>query len=152
MNITNDECTRRFQFCSGHRVPGHAGGCSRPHGHNYVALVTCKGLPRDDGMILDFGVIKKEVGDWIDENWDHGFVLHELDSTCLEMFDLFDIKSKNPSKVYEMEQPPTAEWMAVELLRAANAVLEDHGVLCTRVRLWETENCYADAKLEEPTE
>jgi hypothetical protein len=37
--------------------------------------------------------------------------------------------------------------MAQYLLEKANTLLASKGVLVTKVRLWETENCYAEVEL-----
>ena len=69
-------CTRRFQFCAGHRVHRHESKCRNLHGHNYVLFVTVTAPELDSlGRVIDFSIIKGLVGDWIDSKWDHGFIL-----------------------------------------------------------------------------
>ena len=59
------EITRRLEFDAGHRIPHHDGHCKHVHGHRYVLEVTLMGNVLshqghgDDGMVLDFGDIKK---------------------------------------------------------------------------------------------
>lgn len=134
--------TRRIQFCAGHRVLGHESKCANPHGHNYVAFFHAKAESGLDelGRVIDFSVLKEKIGGWIDEHWDHTFILHAEDK------DLFLSLSKHHQKrIYEMPNNPTAENMAHHLLtRICPHVLTGTGVQVVKVTLWETENCYAE--------
>lgn len=137
-------CTRRIQFCCGHRVAGHESKCRNLHGHNYVALITAEAESLDNlGRVIDFSVLKGRVGKWIDDNWDHGFVLWEDDHqarVCVE--------GMTGQKVFHLPSNPTAENMAEYLVRIVSpAVLVGTGARVTKVTLWETENCYAEATL-----
>ena len=137
-------CTRRIQFCSGHRVFGHEGKCRHLHGHNYVALVTAGADELDGiGRVIDFGVLKERIGGWIDREWDHGCILWQRDDEAHRA-----VESCQPAKVFSLPTNPTAENMADYLLRiVCPRELEGTGVTVTAVRLWETENCHADATL-----
>ena len=35
------------------------------------------------GMVVDFSVLKSFYGDWIDRNWDHGFLLWDKDTEAI---------------------------------------------------------------------
>jgi len=73
-------CTRRIQFCAGHRVAGHENKCNNLHGHNYVAFITAQAHNLDNlGRVVDFSVLKDIIGGWIDDNWDHGLILWRED-------------------------------------------------------------------------
>lgn len=150
-------CTRRIQFCAGHRVMGHENKCAHLHGHNYVVMVTAQGadwkVSTDSegldriGRVVDFAVLKHRLGGWIEDNWDHGFILHTDDADAWEAVRVF-MASGVDQKTYAMPDNPTAENMANHLLRVIGPqVLDDTGVELTTVRVWETENCYADATL-----
>lgn len=133
-------CTRRIQFCAGHRVNGHENKCRNLHGHNYVAFITAEAHELDNiGRVIDFGVLKEIVGRWIEESWDHGFILHTNDYEAQRA-----MGTMNNQKLYLMEENPTAENMALELKREADHLLPDH-IHVVKVVLWETENCYAEA-------
>ncbi len=133
--------TRRIQFCAGHRVTGHENKCRNMHGHNYVALITAKAAQLDSlGRIIDFAVLKNVLGDWIDNAWDHGFILWNGDAEARDALALMP-----ETKIYLMSEIPTAENIAVLLKAKANELLSGSGVHVSMVRIWETENCYADA-------
>lgn len=136
-------CTRRIQFCAGHRVYNHESKCRNLHGHNYVAFFDAA-APKLDGIgrVVDFSVLKERIGGWIDEKWDHGFLLWEEDSDAIAA-----VSGMVGQKLYFMPSNPTAENMAHHLLvDICPTLLEGTGVTITGVRIWETENCYADAR------
>lgn len=137
-------CTRRIQFCSGHRVAGHESKCANLHGHNYVVLVTATADALDSvGRVIDFSVLKEKVGGWIDQHWDHGMVLWQQDDVALSL-----VRAMPGQKLHELPFNPTAENMAAYLLHAVcPVVLQRTGVYATRVVVWETENCCAEASL-----
>lgn len=130
--------TRRFQFCAGHRVYGHESKCNNLHGHNYVAFVTVRGSLDSIGRVIDFSQVKALVGGWIDSNWDHAFICHADDEEALRA-----VRMVHRQAVYVMPSNPTAENMAAYLMSKATALLPI-GLRCSRVELWETENCYAE--------
>ena len=158
--------TRRFQFCSGHRIYGHESKCAYLHGHNYVALVTARIASSIDrqgklidsnirdldklGRVIDFGVLKKCIGEWIDENWDHTLLLQESDPLAQDMEFLTKYNCYRGDKPYLFQQPPTAEIMAHELLTVSKNILSVyHGIKVAKVVVWETENCYAEVESNE---
>lgn len=138
-------CTRRIQFCAGHRVLNHEGKCAHPHGHNYVALFTAQAGELDSvGRVIDFSVLKEKIGSWIDRKWDHGFIFHKNDQQIRYIFE----QPKTGWKYFVMQTNPTAENMAHYLLHTVcPEVLVGTGVRVIDVTLWETENCFAKATL-----
>lgn len=140
-------CTRRIQFCAGHRLLGHESKCAHLHGHNYVALVEAEAERGLDGVgrVVDFSVLKERVGGWIDAAWDHGFIYNAEDETTERL--LVDAAHHNArgQKRFALPYNPTAENMARYLGEVVcPAVLDGLGVAVVRVELWETENCKAE--------
>ena len=140
---TNVTITRRLQFCAGHRVHGHESKCRHLHGHNYVAHVTIVGPKLDAlGRVIDFGVVKQIVGGWIDDNWDHAFIVWRDDEEALTA-----LRMVAGQKLYVMSRNPTAENLAEELAVVANTRLRELGLRVAAVDLEETENCRAEVRL-----
>ena len=136
---------RRIKFCAGHRLLRHGGKCENFHGHNYVADFSVEGEEQDDvGRVIDFSDLKKRVKGWIDENWDHGFLIHQEDEnarTALQMVE--------PCRLYLLPYNPTAENMAKYLLEEiCPQVLAGSGVRAYQVRIWETDEAYAEASVD----
>ena len=75
---------RRITFCAGHRLLGHDGKCKNLHGHNYVVEFHVTGHEQDEiGRILDFKLLKERCKGWLDEHWDHAFILWAKDDNAL---------------------------------------------------------------------
>lgn len=144
-------CTKRLTFAAGHRVWKHESKCANLHGHNYAVLLEAvafipkvKVPTRKDldeiGRVIDFGVLKKKFGKWIDENWDHGFIVHELDREARGA--LREIRTQ---KTFYLPYNPTAENLAIYLLESvAPPLLRGTGVALRKVTVWETESCFAE--------
>jgi 6-pyruvoyltetrahydropterin/6-carboxytetrahydropterin synthase len=140
--MTKIRAVRRLQFCAGHRVMGHENKCAKPHGHNYVVYLHAAAESLDNvGRVIDFSVLKERVGTWIDQYWDHCFIVHERDTQLIQALRSF-------SGLAFMRDNPTAENMARFLLEdVCPRVLKGTGVTVERVVLWETENCFAEVEL-----
>lgn len=143
------KCSRKIHFCSGHRILNHESKCANVHGHNYIAWVEAEAQSDDNaldslGRVIDFSVLKEKVGGWIDKNWDHTMIIYRQDTELVEMAGLL---SKN-KPVFICDFNPTAENMADYILRVVGPkTLAGTGVHLTKVILYETENCYAEATL-----
>ncbi len=142
MNVT---VMRRIRFNAGHRLLGHEGKCANFHGHNYVAdfHVTAddEGPAQVDevGRVIDFAELKALLKGWIDEHWDHGFVLSRDDANGIAA-----IRSVEPTKYFLLPDNPTAENMARYLLETVcPQLLSSYGVEAICVALWETEETCA---------
>jgi 6-pyruvoyltetrahydropterin/6-carboxytetrahydropterin synthase len=138
---TSIQCVRRVQFCAGHRVWKHESKCAHLHGHNYVAYFYATANALDGlGRIIDFSELKARLGGWIDEYWDHGFILNRHDQAAIDA-----VQSIPEQKLYLLDDNPTAENMAEHLLTmVAHRQMAGSGVRVVKVVLCETENCYAE--------
>lgn len=142
MKIT---ATRRLEWDAAHRVMRHESKCATLHGHRYVAEIECAAEALDDvGRVIDFGAVKQVVGAWIDENWDHTTLVNQRDGRLLRFVE-DDHVSYGKRRPYVFPGEPTAENIAAELAQVAQRLLDPHGITVTRVRVYETPNCYAEA-------
>lgn len=151
MEIT---CTRKIEWCAGHRVYKHEGKCAYPHGHQYSALITARQIPQIGkevgvdslGRVVDFSVLKTVYQNWVDAYWDHGFLIYEKDDELRLAF-----KAVPGARVAELPFNPTAENIARFLLTYSPFVqaLAQYGVQVTEVEVFETPKCSASAKLTE---
>jgi 6-pyruvoyltetrahydropterin/6-carboxytetrahydropterin synthase len=156
--------TRRFEFDAAHRVLGHGGKCQHLHGHRYAAEVQLRTEQLNElGMVIDFGLVKVIIGQWIDSELDHNTILNANDPIAEVMLanklkiipgDDSDPKYYKQGKAFSDKSPylmkdnPTAENLAVELLNMIQAELQESdfpGIQVVSVRLYETPNCWADA-------
>lgn len=137
---------KRIKFCAGHRLHRHGGKCEFFHGHNYVADFHVSGSEVDAvGRVMDFADLKRRLKGWIGEHWDHGFLLAEDDANGLAA-----IRMVIPSKYYVLPNNPTAENMARHLVDVVcPRLLADTDVRATRVVIWETDDSFAEASLDQ---
>ena len=122
------EVTRRFSFCYGHRLMNYDGKCRFPHGHNAEVSVTVTSAALDErGFVVDFGVLRDDIGDWIDRDLDHRMLLRHDDPLVKALRDLNE-------PVFVMQENPTAENIAKLVFEFAQSI----GFTVVEVTLWET--------------
>ncbi len=79
------EVVKKIEIDYGHRVPNHESKCFSPHGHRGVVEVCLEGdiVQKEgdpaEGMVIDFGDIKKGLVEVVDQTFDHAFVVYEKD-------------------------------------------------------------------------
>jgi len=142
------EITRRLEFDAGHRIPNHEGHCRHIHGHRYVIEITLLGDIlnhqgyADDGMVLDFGDIKKLANELIVNKWDHAFLVAKEDESLVNF-----LASIPDHKTVILDVIPTVENLAQTAFSILEPVFKNNfsGRLnLNRLRLYETPNCWAD--------
>jgi 6-pyruvoyltetrahydropterin/6-carboxytetrahydropterin synthase len=139
--MTHLTLTRRLEFDAAHRVMRHETKCKHLHGHRYVVEVTMTAPELDAlGRVVDFGVVKEKLGQWIDDHWDHQTILWQEDATLGEA-----IGQHTGRPVYFLPTNPTAENMAAYLLDVVCPSLFTAPLRTVAVKLWETPNCSATA-------
>lgn len=123
----------------------HESKCSTLHGHRYKVEIEATAPDLDQiGRVIDFSVLKERVGSWLDLHWDHTEIIYSEDTQAL--YGLSMIPRRKATFVAQFN--PTAENMADYLLRqVCPTQLAGTGVTVTRIRVWETPNCFAEAKL-----
>ncbi|MBN3035889.1 MAG: 6-carboxytetrahydropterin synthase [Bacteroidales bacterium] len=74
--------TKEFTFEMAHALLGYDGDCRNIHGHSYSLSVTVSGVPETDpdspknGMVIDFGDLKKIIREAVVNDFDHALVLN----------------------------------------------------------------------------
>lgn len=141
--------TRRLEFDAGHRLPNHKSQCRNIHGHRYAleisltAAVIHEDGAADDGMVMDFGDIKRIAQEKVVERWDHAFLVYRGDKIMVDF-----LATISGHKTVILDVVPTAENLAKVLFGILQHAYRDrfgHELKLTRVRLYETPNCWADA-------
>ena len=129
--------TRYHDISAGHRVVGHGNKCRFLHGHNYRIHFTIAAPELDElGMVLDFGEIKTKLCEWLEENWDHKFLLWAEDPM------LDTLRAVDPEGVHVVGFNPTAENLAEYLRTVVGPLVLEHGELI-EVIVEETRKCKA---------
>lgn len=122
----------------------HESKCANLHGHNYVAEFYAEADALDSvGRVIDFSVLKEKLGGWIDKNWDHTFIVFREDADVISLLG----QGRWNKPPYALPCNPTAENMARFLLdEICPTELRGTGVKVTKIRLYETENCWVDVE------
>ena len=137
--------TKHFDFETAHALYGYDGKCKNVHGHSYQLYVTVIGKPINDashvknGMVLDFGDLKKIVKSEIVNIFDHATVLNR-NSPHKELAE--KIKEHSP-KVILVDYQPTSENMIIDFAKLISAKLPD-SVKLHSLKLYETQNSFAE--------
>lgn len=136
------EAVRIVKFDAGHRVVNHESKCRTLHGHEYKAEIFAEADSLDSlGRIIDFSVIKEVIGSWIDEHFDHNMILFNQDPDLHLIEQCSGLK-----KPFVVPFNPTAENLASFLIEKGNELLSGTGVKISKIKLWETSNCYVEAR------
>lgn len=131
---------RYHDISCGHRVYGHEGKCRHLHGHNYRIHFTCvaeDGALDGIGRVIDFSQIKAKLCMWIEEHWDHRFLVWDKDPMKSYLLEL------DPTVVV-VPFNPTAENIAQYLVEVVGpAQLAGTGIKLSEVMVEETMKCFA---------
>ena len=135
--------TRYHDFSTGHRVYGHESKCSHLHGHNYRITFTVEAEQLDTvGRVMDFSVIKEKLCVWLEEYWDHKFLVWEQDPFAESL------KELDPDGTVVVNFNPTAENMGQYLIDVVGPKqLAGTNVKLTKVIIEETRKCAAEVTL-----
>lgn len=136
---------RYHDISAGHRVVGHEGKCRWLHGHNYRIHFWLGPAPArqldDVGRVIDFSVIKSKLCTWLEDWWDHRFLVWENDPH-------FDALAAIDPNIVRVPFNPTAENIGEYLVKFIGPeLLHGLGVVLTEVEVEETRKCSASFKL-----
>jgi 6-pyruvoyltetrahydropterin/6-carboxytetrahydropterin synthase len=142
------EVTKVIEWDMGHRVPNHKSKCRNPHGHRYRLELTVGGDLEaaagnsSEGMVFDFGDIKKLMTQHVHDVIDHGFMIYEGD-TIMRSF--FSNCHDDEFCVLVVPFIPTAENISAWCYRQLRPHFPD-SIEIVNVRVFETPNSWADYK------
>ena len=136
--------TKQFSFEMAHALRNYDGLCRNIHGHSYKMDITLAGQPLHDesspknGMVMDFGDLKRLVNEEIISLLDHALVLNaKTDALLVEAL------KQNYEKIVIVDFQPTTENLLNFIADKLKAKLSER-VKLTRIRLRETDTSYAD--------
>lgn len=128
---------RYHDICCGHRVVGHESKCKHLHGHNYRFHFSVEAVKLDElGRVLDFSVIKSTLCEWLEQTWDHKFLMWEQDPYMETLLELSE------ESMVIVPFNPTAENMAQYILEVvAPSLLSPYDCRLVSCRIEETRKC-----------
>ena len=136
--------SKRFRWEAAHRLPWHEEGCQHLHGHSYVMWIELNGVPDSRGMVIDFKEIKNILKPLVDA-WDHSILVSEGDFELIEAIKL--LRSKHYTFPFDTSSENLCIYVVDYIKQHAMEVLIAHEITSVRVRVQETETCYADLEV-----
>ena len=127
-----------------HALHNYDGLCRNIHGHTYNMEVTLLGEIRHeqghpkDGMVIDFGVLKKLVKNKIVNVYDHALVVNSLFAN-----EHVEALKKATERLIVVDFQPTSENMCVYFAELLQQELPSNVSLFS-IRLYETATSYAE--------
>ena len=134
--------TKEFKFEMAHAIYGYDGLCKNIHGHSYRMWVTIKGnvLQKNkhakNGMVIDFGELKKIIKDCVVDKYDHSFVLNKNTPHFNIDFSAFE-------KVYFLPYQPTSENLVADFAKVIMKKIPEN-ITLHKVVLSETATSFAE--------
>ena len=136
--------TKQFSFEMAHALRNYDGLCRNIHGHSYKMDITLAGQPLHEetspknGMVMDFGDLKRLVNEEIISLLDHALVLNDKTDD-----QLVAVLKQNYEKIVTVDFQPTTENLLNFIASKLKKRLPETVKLC-RIRLRETDTSYAD--------
>ena len=136
--------TKQFSFEMAHALRNYDGLCRNIHGHSYKMDITLAGQPLHDenspknGMVMDFGDLKRLVNEEVISLLDHALVLNSKTDA-----QLIEVLKQNYEKIVTVDFQPTTENL-LEFIAAKIQSRLPETVTLTCVRLRETDTSYAE--------
>lgn len=123
--------TREFTFDAAHNLTNYHGKCEDLHGHTYKLAVTLDGKVQDNGLVIDFAVLKKIVNKHVIEKLDHKY-----------LNDIFDNSSVEKVAIWIWDQLKDFNELLKEEADDPNLDPETIAVRLYEVKLWESPGSY----------
>jgi len=127
-----------------HALKGYDGPCRNIHGHSYELFVTVIGTPElntgspKNGMLMDFGDLKKIVRQHIVEHFDHALVLNKASAD-----EFLPLRSEVFGKTILVDYQPTSENLLIDFAARLQPLMPPQ-VKLHNLRLRETVTSYAE--------
>lgn len=136
--------TKQFSFEMAHALRNYDGLCRNIHGHSYKMDITLAGQPLHDenspknGMVMDFGDLKRLVNEEVILLLDHALVLNAKTDA-----QLIEVLKQNYEKIVTVDFQPTTENLLNFIAGKIQSRLPETVTLAC-VRLRETDTSYAE--------
>lgn len=136
--------TKRFHFEMAHSLYEYDGLCRNIHGHSYNLEVTLRGEPHNqpghpkDGMVMDFGDLKRIVKEHIVSRFDHALMINHLVPE-----DKVELLHQTTDRIILVNFQPTTENIATHIASILQQQLPAKVELFS-IRLYETITSFAE--------
>lgn len=148
--------TREFTFDSAHFLTNYYGKCERVHGHTYRLQVTLEGKVQENGLVIDFVLVKRIVKRQILDKLDHQLINDVIENPSAErmvmwMWDqikdlqnLLKVELSDPNLGSEIKKLLKKSDQEGDLIKSEF----DKELRLSELKLWETPNSFVAYKGE----
>jgi 6-pyruvoyltetrahydropterin/6-carboxytetrahydropterin synthase len=136
--------TKEFRFEMAHALWNYDGPCRNVHGHSYILYVTLAGQPLNNpdeprnGMVIDFGDLKKIVKKNIVDRFDHSLMV-----SGFAPVETVEVYKKHFGNVIVSPYQPTCENLVADIAAIISSRIPD-GISLHSVKLYETATSFAE--------
>ena len=146
--------SKDFSFAAAHFLTKYHGKCERLHGHNYILRISVKGPVAENGMVIDFVLLKKLVKEKIIDRIDHRNINDILENPTAERLVQWIWKELSPlsgqlEKFYDDPNFPIEIRTLLENPTGAKLDPVDHRVDLFEIVLWETPTSFVSYRGED---
>ncbi len=136
--------TKEFRFEMAHALWNYDGPCRNVHGHSYILYVTLAGQPMNNpdeprnGMVIDFGDLKKIVKENIVDRLDHSLMVSGFAPA-----ETVEAYRKHFGNVIVSPYQPTCENLVADIADIVSSRIPG-GISLHSVKLYETATSFAE--------
>lgn len=136
--------TKFYDFEMAHALWNYDGICKNIHGHSYKLFVTVMGEPINDpndvknGMVIDFGDLKRIVKNNIVDQLDHSLVINKR-APHIKLLELNEMYERH----FVFDFQPTCENLVIWIVNEIKPKLPK-SIILKNVKLYETASSYAE--------
>ena len=142
--------TKEFTFDSAHFLTNYYGKCERMHGHTYKLQVTVEGPVCENGLVIDFVVLKRIVKGQVLNKLDHQLLNDVLENPSAERLVMWiwdQLKDLHSLLLKEQDDPNLGKEIRVFLKKdeqdgELKKIEFDKTLRLHEIRLWETPNSF----------
>lgn len=140
---------KEFTFDAAHFLPRYYGKCEKMHGHTYRLSVSVEGKIGENGLVIDFVILKKIVKERILDRLDHQLINDVLPVASCENIakwiwdQLVDLKSLIREQLDDPNLPESIQKYFKDGEKGIDASEFSDQVRLYEVELWETPSSFA---------
>lgn len=142
--------TKEFTFDSAHFLTNYYGKCERMHGHTYKLQVTVEGPVCENGLVIDFVVLKRIVKSQVLEKLDHQLLNDVIENPSAERLVVWiwdQLKDLHSLLLKEQDDPNLGKEIRAFLKKdqqdgELKKMELDKTLRLHEIKLWETPNSF----------
>ncbi len=141
--------TKEFTFDSAHFLPSYYGKCERMHGHTYRLQVTVDGAVGENGLVIDFVILKRIVKKQVLDKLDHQVIndvieVASAENTAIWIWDqLVDLKTLIQQELEDPNLPQSiTKFFRDQKETDIDISKFSNQIHLHEIKLWETPNSF----------